>query len=159
MASVVGSIGGFQVMETLSVGHIWFDQFLVAVKLHVFCLLLLTFAEVRSWEKTLISKLCLGNRLWLACGQQSGEVPGTWWPEVGVRVGFVSNELFHLLLLPCAKCLILPLAHHQIRVNLLAIGFTFGSVYMSMPLSHFVPAYPSPSKQKLTHHCKAIILQ
>ena len=27
----------------------------------------------------------------------------------------------------------------------LAIGFTFGSVYMSMPLSHFVPAYPSPS--------------
>ena len=27
----------------------------------------------------------------------------------------------------------------------LAIYFTFGSVYMSMPLSHFVPAYPSPS--------------
>ena len=27
----------------------------------------------------------------------------------------------------------------------LAIGFTFGSVYMSMPLSHFVPAYPAPS--------------
>ena len=27
----------------------------------------------------------------------------------------------------------------------LAICFTFGSVYMSMPLSHFVPAYPSPS--------------
>ena len=26
-----------------------------------------------------------------------------------------------------------------------AIGFTFGSVYRSMPLSHFVPAYPSPS--------------
>ena len=26
----------------------------------------------------------------------------------------------------------------------LAIYFTFGSVYMSMPLSHFVPAYPSP---------------
>ena len=26
----------------------------------------------------------------------------------------------------------------------LAIQFTFGSVYMSMPLSHFVPAYPSP---------------
>ena len=24
----------------------------------------------------------------------------------------------------------------------LAIGFTFGSIYMSMPLSHFVPAYP-----------------
>ena len=27
----------------------------------------------------------------------------------------------------------------------LAIYFTFGSVYMSMPLSHFVPAYPSRS--------------
>ena len=27
----------------------------------------------------------------------------------------------------------------------LAIYFTFGSVYMSMTLSHFVPAYPSPS--------------
>ena len=27
----------------------------------------------------------------------------------------------------------------------LAIYFTFGSVYMSMPLSHFVPAYPYPS--------------
>ena len=26
-----------------------------------------------------------------------------------------------------------------------AIHFTFGSVYMSMPLSHFVPAYPSPT--------------
>ena len=27
----------------------------------------------------------------------------------------------------------------------LAIYFTFGSVYMSMLLSHFIPAYPSPS--------------
>ena len=27
----------------------------------------------------------------------------------------------------------------------LAIYLTFGSVYMSMPLSHFIPAYPSPS--------------
>ena len=27
----------------------------------------------------------------------------------------------------------------------LAIYFTFGSVSMSMPLSHFVPAYPSPT--------------
>ena len=26
----------------------------------------------------------------------------------------------------------------------LAISFTFGSVYMSMPLSHFIPAYPPP---------------
>ena len=27
----------------------------------------------------------------------------------------------------------------------LAIYFTFGSVYKSMPLSYFIPAYPSPS--------------
>ena len=27
----------------------------------------------------------------------------------------------------------------------LAIYFTFGSIYKSMPLSHFVPAFPSPS--------------
>ena len=27
----------------------------------------------------------------------------------------------------------------------LASYFTFGSTYMSMPLSHFIPAYPSPS--------------
>ena len=33
----------------------------------------------------------------------------------------------------------------------LAICFTFGSVYMSMPLSHFVPAYPSPSPYPQVH--------
>ena len=33
----------------------------------------------------------------------------------------------------------------------LAIDFTFGSVYMSMPLSHFVPAYPSPSPCPQVH--------
>ena len=33
----------------------------------------------------------------------------------------------------------------------LAIYFTFGSVYMSMPLSHFVPAYPSPSPYSQVH--------
>ena len=27
----------------------------------------------------------------------------------------------------------------------LVIDFTFGSIYMSMPLSHFIPAYPSPA--------------
>ena len=27
----------------------------------------------------------------------------------------------------------------------LAINFTFASVYMSIPLSHFIPCYPSPS--------------
>ena len=33
----------------------------------------------------------------------------------------------------------------------LAIYFTFGSVYTSMPLSHFVPAYPSPSLCRQVH--------
>ena len=33
----------------------------------------------------------------------------------------------------------------------LAIYFTFGSVYMSMLLSHFVPAYPSPSPCAQVH--------
>ena len=33
----------------------------------------------------------------------------------------------------------------------LAIYFTFGSVYMSMPLSHFVPADPSPSACPQVH--------
>ena len=33
----------------------------------------------------------------------------------------------------------------------LAIYFTLGSVYMSMPLSHFVPAYPSPSPCPRVH--------
>ena len=36
-----------------------------------------------------------------------------------------------------------------------AIYFTFGSVYMSMPLSHFVPAYPSPTLCPQVHSlCK-----
>ena len=33
----------------------------------------------------------------------------------------------------------------------LAIYFTFGSVYISMSLSHFVPAYPSPSPYPQVH--------
>ena len=33
----------------------------------------------------------------------------------------------------------------------LAIYFTVGSIYMSMPLSHFVPAYPSPSPCPQVH--------
>ena len=33
----------------------------------------------------------------------------------------------------------------------LAIYFMFGSVYMSMPLSHFVPVYPSPSPYPQVH--------
>ena len=33
----------------------------------------------------------------------------------------------------------------------LVIYFTFGSIYMSMPLSHFVSAYPSPSQYPQVH--------
>ena len=33
----------------------------------------------------------------------------------------------------------------------LAICFTFGSVYISMPLSHFIPAYPSHSPCPQVH--------
>ena len=33
----------------------------------------------------------------------------------------------------------------------LAIYFTFGSVYMSMPRSHFIPAYPSPTPCPQVH--------
>ena len=40
----------------------------------------------------------------------------------------------------------------------LAIYFTFGSVYMSMPLSHFVPAYPSPSPYPQLHSLEGLHL-
>ena len=40
----------------------------------------------------------------------------------------------------------------------LAIYFTFGSVYMSMPLSHFVPAYPSPSPCPQVHSLVGLCL-
>ena len=40
----------------------------------------------------------------------------------------------------------------------LAIYFTFGSVYMSMPLSHFVPAYPSPSPYPQVHSLVGLCL-
>ena len=33
----------------------------------------------------------------------------------------------------------------------LAIYFTFGNVYMSMPLSHFIPAHPSPFPSPQVH--------
>ena len=36
--------------------------------------------------------------------------------------------------------------------------FTFGSVYMSMPLSHFVPAYPSPSPYPQVHSLVGLLL-
>ena len=51
-----------------------------------------------------------------------------------------------------------PLGGHKARswspcaMRLLPTSyFTFGSVYMSMPLSHFVPAYPSPSPCPQVH--------
>ena len=40
----------------------------------------------------------------------------------------------------------------------LAIYFTFGSVYMSMPLSHFVTAYPSPSPYPQVHSLVGLLL-
>ena len=40
----------------------------------------------------------------------------------------------------------------------LAIYFTFGSVYMSMPLSHFVTAYPSPSPYPQVHSLLGLCL-
>ena len=40
----------------------------------------------------------------------------------------------------------------------LAIYFTFGSVYMSMPLSHFVTAYPSPSPYPQVHSLVSLCL-
>ena len=40
----------------------------------------------------------------------------------------------------------------------LAIYLTFGSVYMSMPLSHFVTAYPSPSPCPQVHSLVGLCL-
>ena len=42
----------------------------------------------------------------------------------------------------------------------LAICFTFGSVYMSVLLSHFVPAYPSPScvLKSILYICNASLI-
>ena len=40
----------------------------------------------------------------------------------------------------------------------LAIDFTFGSVYMSMTISHFVPTYPSPSPYPQVHSLVGLCL-
>ena len=40
----------------------------------------------------------------------------------------------------------------------LAIYLMFGSVYMSMPLSHFVTAYPSPSPYSQVHSLVGLCL-
>ena len=65
---------------------------------------------------------------------------------------YLYHHIPSLLLLPPT----LPIPHLQVvtkhQADLpvlcgcfpLAIYFTFGSVYMSLPLSHFVPAYHSP---------------
>ena len=66
---------------------------------------------------------------------------------------YIYPHIYSLLLLP-PTLHIPPLyvdTKHQADLPVLcscfplAIYFTLGSVYMSMPLSHFVPAYPSPS--------------
>ena len=45
----------------------------------------------------------------------------------------------------CPPCAIWLLPTRYLFFFFLAIYFTFGSLHMSMLLSHFVPAYPSPS--------------
>ena len=55
-----------------------------------------------------------------------------------------STELLSL----CYVCSCFPLA----------IYFTFGRVYISMPLSHFVPAYPSPSLCPQVHSLVGLCL-
>ena len=66
---------------------------------------------------------------------------------------YIYTHIPSLLHLP-PTLLILPLwvvTKHRAELPVLcscyplAIYFTFGSVYMSMPLSHFVPGYLSPS--------------
>ena len=72
---------------------------------------------------------------------------------------YIYSHILSLLHLP-PTLPILPLQvdkKHQADLPVLygcfplAICFTFGSVYMSMPLSHFVPAYPSPSPCPQVH--------
>ena len=59
-----------------------------------------------------------------------------------------------------------PLGGHKARADLLvlcgcfplAIYFTFGSIYMSTPLSHFVTAYPPPSPYPQVHYLVGLCL-
>ena len=72
---------------------------------------------------------------------------------------YIYHHISSLLCLPPT----LPIPSLQVvtkhRVDLpvlcscfpLASYFTFGNVYMSMPLSHFVPVYPSPSPCPQVH--------
>ena len=72
----------------------------------------------------------------MAQGDQLGAL---WWPR---RV--VTNNWADLPVL----CGCFPLA----------IYFTFGSVFMSMPPSHFVPAYPSPTPYPQVHSLVGLCL-
>ena len=79
---------------------------------------------------------------------------------------YIYPHISSLLHLPPTR----PLPPLQVvtkhRVNLpvlcgcfpLAINFMFGSVYMSLPLSHFVPVYPSPSPYPQVHSLVGIHL-
>ena len=66
---------------------------------------------------------------------------------------YIYPHILSLLHLPSTIPIALPyvVTKHRADLPVLcgcfppAIYFTFGSVYMSMPLSHFVPPYPSPS--------------
>ena len=73
---------------------------------------------------------------------------------------YICSHISSLLRLPPSTLSIPPLqvvTKHRADLPVLcgcfplAIYFTFGSVYMSMPLSHFVPAYPSPSPYPQVH--------
>ena len=66
------------------------------------------------------------------------------------------SSLLHLAYIPPIPSLQVVTKHQADLTVLcgcfpLAIYFTFGSIYMSMPLSYFVPAYPSPSPCPQVH--------
>ena len=62
---------------------------------------------------------------------------------------YIYPHIFSLLPLPPT----LPIPALPVLRNCfpLVICLTFGSVYMSMPLSHYVPSYPSPSPCPQVH--------
>ena len=73
---------------------------------------------------------------------------------------YIYPYISSLLHLPPSHCPYpTPLGVHKapswypcaMQLLALAIYFTFGSVYMSMSLSHFVPDYPSPSPYPQVH--------
>ena len=79
----------------------------------------------------------------------------------------IVNRLY-IYIYPCISSLLCPpptfpipplygVTKHQVDLPVLcdgfplAIYFTFGSIYKSMPLSYFVPAYPCPSPCPQVH--------